>query len=288
MTVGRFFHLEPPAVISFSGGRTSAFMLHRILEEEHGELPAGVHVVFENTGKERPETLDFIREVSQRWGVRVRWVEWRYDEDPQARFREVTYETASRNGEPFWQLIEWKQFLPNPMMRICTQHLKVQAARLFRLHELQITEDFENAIGIRYDEPRRWRIVGQDKRDEREWKVAPLVTAKVTKREVMEFWARQPFDLQLETWEGNCDLCFLKGRGKLERVMYDRPDLADWWIAQEARPLTSKGETGARFRADRPAYATMLANVQAQPPLPGTLMDEDTDGSIIDCLCTEE
>ena len=42
--------------ISFSGGRTSAYMLHQILEA-NGNLPDRVQVMFANTGREMPETL---------------------------------------------------------------------------------------------------------------------------------------------------------------------------------------------------------------------------------------
>ena len=49
-----------PAVISFSGGRTSGYMLKHILDTHGGRLPEDLSVVFANTGMERPETLDFI------------------------------------------------------------------------------------------------------------------------------------------------------------------------------------------------------------------------------------
>ena len=42
-----------PALISFSGGRTSAYMLKMILDAHGGTLPDDVHVCFANTGKER-------------------------------------------------------------------------------------------------------------------------------------------------------------------------------------------------------------------------------------------
>lgn len=46
------FLVAGPALISFSGGRTSAFMLHEILATHGGQLPPDVHVAFANTGKE--------------------------------------------------------------------------------------------------------------------------------------------------------------------------------------------------------------------------------------------
>jgi len=53
--------------IAFSGGRTSAYMLHQILEAS-GDLPERVIVSFQNTGREMPETLDFMQECGDRQG----------------------------------------------------------------------------------------------------------------------------------------------------------------------------------------------------------------------------
>ena len=46
--------------IAFSGGRTSGYMLHEILEA-NGDLPERCKVVFANTGREMPETLDLYK-----------------------------------------------------------------------------------------------------------------------------------------------------------------------------------------------------------------------------------
>jgi len=46
------FLITGPAVISFSGGRTSAYMLWRILQAHGGILPDDVVVCFANTGRE--------------------------------------------------------------------------------------------------------------------------------------------------------------------------------------------------------------------------------------------
>jgi hypothetical protein len=88
----------------------------------------------------------------------------------------------------------------------------------------------------------------------------PLATAKVTKRDVMAFWAEQPFDLGLQLHEGNCDLCFLKSRGALAAIIRDNPAAANWWIEQEAGKR--------RFERDR-SYAELAREVADQPLLPG-------------------
>ncbi len=56
--VGRNPYLiEGPALVSFSGGRTSGYMLKHILDAHDGTLPEDVHVVFANTGKEMEVTM---------------------------------------------------------------------------------------------------------------------------------------------------------------------------------------------------------------------------------------
>ena len=71
------YRVPRPAVISFSGGRTSAFMLRHIVDAYGGRLPRGIHVVFANTGMERPETLEFVDVCGRAWGVDIVWVLWR-------------------------------------------------------------------------------------------------------------------------------------------------------------------------------------------------------------------
>ena len=46
------YRIAGPAVISFSGGRTSGYVLKHILDGHGGALPSDVRVVFANTGKE--------------------------------------------------------------------------------------------------------------------------------------------------------------------------------------------------------------------------------------------
>ena len=67
-----------PVIINFSGGRTSAYMLRRILDRYDGQLPPHVRVAFANTGKEKEETLQFVQECSDRWGVQITWLEYHY------------------------------------------------------------------------------------------------------------------------------------------------------------------------------------------------------------------
>lgn len=70
------FLITEPTILSLSGGRTSMMMLGRTLDAHGGTLPEWCKAVFCNTGKERNETLDFVKECSDRWGVEIVWLEY--------------------------------------------------------------------------------------------------------------------------------------------------------------------------------------------------------------------
>lgn len=184
------FAITGPAVLNVSGGRTSALMLRRVLDAHGGRLPANVHAVFCNTGKEREETLSFLNRCAQEWSVQIRWVE--RAPDVLFRWREVDFGSASRNAEPFDRLIIDKSFLPNAVMRFCTQELKIVPARNFMLAHGY--EDWVSVVGLRADEPSRVARIRQ--RDHGQWTVAcPLFDAGVTRQDVDTFWKSQPFGL---------------------------------------------------------------------------------------------
>lgn len=262
------YKIEGPALISFSGGRTSAYMLHKILRAYDGQLPDDVHVTFANTGKEREETLRFVHDCATHWNVRVRWLE----RGPDGAFVEVGYNSASRNGEPFAALIAKKQYLPNAVTRFCTVELKIRVMRDFA--RSVGFERWNNVIGLRYDEGLRVMkaLARNDDGRERFKAVMPLSKAKVTKRDVMTFWQSQPFDLGLQSYEGNCDLCFLKSKAKLANIMRENPGMADWWIDQEKNVGASK-PSGARFVTEY-SYAGLLDHTERSPLLFDDLSDE--------------
>lgn len=235
------YKIDAPALISFSGGRTSGFMLKKIIDAYNGTLPEDLYVVFANTGKEMPQTLDFVRDCADKWDCKIHWLELEIaDERPVYRTKEVNYETASRNGEPFEALIQRRKMLPNPVMRMCTQELKMNVMKRFMKEKGH--KEWTNVVGLRYDEPRR--VAKQNRQNDSNanaWdSVCPLYQDKITVKEILEFWQKNNFDLKLtsengQTTAGNCDLCYLKGTKTLTKIIKEKPDLADWWIAQEEK-----------------------------------------------------
>tara|TARA_A100000171_G_scaffold27557_1_gene25650 strand:+ start:385 stop:1227 length:843 start_codon:yes stop_codon:yes gene_type:complete len=275
------YKIEGPALISFSGGRTSAFMLKQIIDAHGGTLPDDIYVTFANTGKEMPETLDFVQACSEHWDVKVHWLELEMaDERPVYRTKEVTYETASRDGKPFEALIGRRSYLPNPVARFCTAELKIRRMKDF-MWKMKGYKHWDNVLGLRYDEPRRVSSSRNASDRERWGNLMPMYEAKHTVKDVLDFWQKANFDLTLpsidgQTLAGNCDLCFLKGRKTLTKLIKERPDLTTWWIAQENR--IGEG-TGATFRSDRPPYVELLK--EAENPVMDDMFEDDA----MSCFC---
>ena len=283
------FRIDGPAVVSFSGGRTSGLMLYRILDAWGGQLPRDVTVAFANTGREMPATLDFVRECSERWSVPIVWLERAAGPHERTtphtdRFRVVSFETAARNGEPLAQLFVERRGLPNPRQRGCTQETKIRVMRDFM--RAQGHDYWTNIIGLRADERHRVASAKANAESERWETECPLCTAGIVKSDVLAFWQTQPFDLGLRgEWEGNCDGCYLKRLASKVRIAEDYPDRWAWWIAQESAAAERLGpsSTGARFRLDHPNTAT-IARMASQRRLP--IFDPD-DNDAIPCACTD-
>lgn len=283
------YRIDGPALVSFSGGRTSGYMLRQILDAHDGQLPADIHVVFFNTGREFEQTLRFVHECSVRWSVPITWLEF----DPAEPFDTsvVGYNSAARDGEPFEKIVKVRGFLPNPTMRLCTHYLKVKRGIAYMRDMLGYPE-WVNVVGLRHDEPRR---VARQKAmneagKERFETVLPLDQAKVCRQDVSAFWKRQPFDLGLpdnngKTPLGNCDLCYMKGAATIKGIMRLFPERARWWIDMErnapALGTLTKPEM-ALFRADRPSYRELLNFIHRQRDFEGGPSDD-----CLPCDCTD-
>ncbi len=280
------YFITGPALISFSGGRTSAYMLRMILNAHGGKLPDDVHVCFANTGKEREETLRFVHECGSRWGVKIRWLERRSagrGSKPEDRYIEVGYNSASRAGEPFSELIRLKQYLPNSQMRYCTIELKIRVMIAFM--KAQGYKRWTNAVGLRGDEMHRvFKAIERNRTGKEPFTtimpMASVAAGYVRQAQVQDFWRSQDFDLGIHSADGNCDLCFLKKRQSRARRIRQEPSSADWWIAEERGAKCSvkiAGEANARFIAEE-SVEDLRAAVLASPVFDlGTPEDDEFD-----------
>lgn len=249
-------------MVSFSGGRTSA-LLTRIMLDNHD--PGQLVICFANTGKEHENTLKFVHDCEVNWGIKINWLELCSENG----FKIVNYETASRNGEPYKELILKRKFVPNAVTRYCTTELKIKPMKRFMKslgHKF-----WYNVVGIRADEPSRYHRLDKSCQKEPYETTAPLYQMGITKANVLKYWSEQPWNLEIPEYLGNCDMCFLKSRVKLKRIIKEEPDRVKWWHEMEEL-------TGASFRNNLP-YKKLVQMVESAPEL----FDSDFE---IECFCT--
>lgn len=219
-------------VCTFSGGRTSAFM--GLLLKDHPKYKDFDKVyVFANTGKERQETLDFINKCDKDWGLDIVWLEADVQDEKGVgtSFKVVNYESASRKGEPFKDVLG-KYPLPTNFASNCTRELKLSPINKY-VKSLGYDEVY-TAMGIRFDERHRESNTAKEQN-----LIYPLIyDVQVDSRFIRDWWDRQPFDLQLKDYEGNCDLCFKKSLKKRLTIIKENPSVAEWWLDAEEKYST--------------------------------------------------
>lgn len=205
-------------LVSFSGGRTSGYMTHKILSSISSDVDT--RIVFANTGQEDDKTLEFVHNCESRFGWDITWVEAKVD--PQkgkgTRHRVTSYETASRKGEPFEEVIS-KYGIPNQAMPHCTRELKLNPIYSLCKEWKWKKGDYSCAIGIRADEIDRMSSYA-----ERDNLIYPLVKWGIRKEDVLDWWSKQNFDLYLPEHRGNCVWCWKKSYRKLVQVFRDNPE----------------------------------------------------------------
>jgi hypothetical protein len=234
------YPLKDRISISFSGGKTSAYMTKMLLDYFRKHEPwREILVTFANTGQEHEETLKFVDRCDREWGFNVVWLEAVVDprKGKGIRHKIVTFETASRNGEPFEAYIA-KHGIPNRMYNQCTSRLKTEPMDSLRAERGWKKGTFSTAIGIRADEMDRVSLTGMVKWD----LFYPCVDAGVTKDDVREWWAQQRFNLNIPEHWGNCLWCWKKSNRKLLTLARNNPEFFEFPKRMEATYALAGGE----------------------------------------------
>ena len=255
-------------VISFSGGRTSAYMVHLIEQmRKSGEWQGNVEYIFMDTGAEHPKTYEFIKKCAVHFGIEITCLHGDFNQPVGVghtyKVVDITDCKHDMINGPFAQLMK-KYGAPTVMSAWCTSRMKEET------HDKYCDDKYGKGnyvtwLGIRYDEPAR--LVGQfEYRRLRGAGLSDIYIARqfseaynrgscensVIKREakrkaskglnflaclddfekddVLDFWSGMPFDLEIEEHLGNCVFCIKKSINKLALAARDEPDLASQWI----------------------------------------------------------
>jgi len=209
--------MKKKLLVSFSGGETSAFMAQWLWKHKQDEFE--MIFVFANTGQENEATLVFTKKCADFFGFPLIWIEGVFHKQrgKGPTHKVVTYETASRKGEPFEAVIA-KYGIPNPATPHCSRDLKQVPIKSYA--RAIGWKDYYTAIGIRIDEIDRISV--QRKKNRIYYPLCEEL--KTTKPIVNMFWQSMPFRLELKGYEGNCKWCWKKSDNKLYRIAKDNPE----------------------------------------------------------------
>jgi len=207
--------------ISFSGGETSGYMAQWLLNNKQDEYD--MVCVFANTGQENEETLEFVEKCDKEFNMNLIWVEAVVNPEYRkgVRHKIVDFETASRDGKPFRDIIA-KLGMPNMAAPYCTRDLKLAPMNSYM--KSIGWKDYYTAIGIRSDEIDRVNAKWKENKI-----YYPLVSERAMSKPMVNFWwNQQSFRLKLKGYQGNCKWCWKKSTNKLLTICKENPEYFDF------------------------------------------------------------
>jgi hypothetical protein len=175
--------------------------------------------IFANTGEEHENTLRFVDQCDKAFDLNLVWVEADvfHRQRKSSGFKIVTFDTASRAGEPFENMIR-KYGIPNRNYPHCTRELKLNPIYAYAASIGWKRGTFECAVGIRADEP------GRVKKE-----IYPLALwHPVDKQYINDWWSSQPFNLEIPERLGNCKWCWKKSDRKHFANIDDSPEIYEF------------------------------------------------------------
>lgn len=218
-------------------------MMARFIQLTLGVLGVELIFVFVNTGEEHEKTLVFVERCDREWNLGVIWLEAVvHPGKKSSTHRIVSFETASRNGEPFEVMIG-KYGIPNKNYPHCNRELKLNPMKSY-IASIGWSH-VHAAVGIREDEPKRLRPGAEKDRI-----VYPFAHWwPQDKQDVLTWWEDQPFDLGIQEREGNCKWCWKKTLTKHAANIASNPEWYDFPRRMEAlHGMTNRQNNQVFFR----------------------------------------
>lgn len=226
-------------MVTVSGGRSSAMMARHIQTSEKYKDFEKIYV-FANTGQERQETIDFLKNIVKFWGIDLNIVE-AVGSDIMGvgiNYKLVDFDTLSMNSEPFEEVIMHKNKgifdgLPNQESPYCSENLKTIPCKKF-CDEIFGVNNYVKAIGYRLEDMPKRITFAEAKEDKT--RIFPLLTdfeTPVGNMELNRWWDLQPFKLGIHGKYGNCELCWKKSKNTLiDNIRYGTRTI-EWWQKME-------------------------------------------------------
>lgn len=226
-------------VVSFSGGRTSAYLCKLMIEKFGRE---NVDFIFMDTGAEHPKTYEFIKNVNGFLGLNLTCLRGDFNQDIGVGHSYIVVDIESLKCDfgPFTEMVK-KYGTPTVVSGWCTSRMKQEVHDKY-CNDKYGKNEYQTWLGIRADEPKRLGNIGNS--DKVKY-MAEISDAE--KEDVLGYWSEQDFDLNLPEWLGNCVFCFKKSNLKLASAAIDEPELLKQWLAM-VENATERGEQARKSR----------------------------------------
>lgn len=233
-------------IVSFSGGRTSAYMVW-LFEQKRKSEGLDVEYLFNDTGAEHPKTYEFIRNVVAHFGIDLTCLRAKVNPEKGkgSTYTQISLDECKPDLKPFRAVCE-VYGTPSFSAAPCTREMKTVPAKKY-CQDKYGKDGYLNWIGIRIDEPKRLAIVdkqvdmfaAEKKVNKSKANVRYLAQiSDCTKQDVLDFWKEMPFDLEIEEHLGNCVFCVKKGSNKIALAARDEPAMARQFIDMIASDST--------------------------------------------------
>ena len=200
-------------VVSFSGGRTSAYLCS-LIKKMHTDAV----FVFMDTGAEHPATYDFVRQCNNYFGLNLVCLRAKVSQEQGigVGYEIIDIADIGHNLNVWRDMLE-KYSTPYVHGAFCTKNFKTTPFEKYA-NNLWGRGNYHTILGIRVDEPKRLKP--------RNGFSYLADISDFEKQDVLDWWAKMPFNLQIPEHLGNCVFCIKKGVNKIALAAKDEPKLA--------------------------------------------------------------
>ena len=233
--------MEKNIMVTVSGGRSSAMMARHIQTSEKYKDYNKVYV-FANTGMERYETIEFLKNIEKHWNLPLIKIEGVYSKilGVGVSYNIVEWDELNMNAKPFSDAVMHSSKgthpgLPHENVPYCSNMLKTIPVKKL-CESIFGSNNYLTAIGFRKEDMPK-RITFAEIKEEKK-KIFPLITDfefPISQIDLNKWWSKEPFKLGIHGKFGNCELCWKKSDKNLIDIIRYGTRFVEWWDEHEKK-----------------------------------------------------
>ena len=245
-------------ICATSAGLTSVMMAIKMKEWYPN---CNVVNVFLNTGKEDIRSLEFMNECDKYYNLNLVWLEAIINPNKHkgTRYKITSFDKLDLKGKIFENGIK-KYGIPSRVNKWCNRELKLVPLEKYA-NDLFGVNNWCLALGIRTDEIDRI----SEKYKENNTFYPPFENG-IDSRLRNKFWSKEPIQLNIKGYEGNCEFCFEKSKRKRMTIAIENPDKLIWWNEMEHKyslvPIEGKDQYNEMVKNGGAYFGRMNESIQ--------------------------